>query len=295
MKESNIKILNDYAKWAILSGLSISSVNVYVSRLEIFLDFLIKRYKINTDFINIFILAKIDEELLIEFLTYLKYERDDAIATLNLYSAIIKNFYKWLSIKYYFIFKNKNDPTHILQDFHVKIFRLPKYVEINKALELQNIYNSNNSKNHLRNNAIITLFLNTGIRLSELVSLNIKDIDFNNKSFKVIGKGNIERKVFLTDKAINILKKYLKTRNDNYEPLFITKKGKRIDKRTVQTICKKAYELAGIDDKKYSTHTLRHTAATYMYRETKDILLVKNFLGHKSLSATEMYVHLLRK
>ena len=138
MKESNIKILNDYAEWAILSGHSVSSVNLYVSRLEIFLNFLIKRYKINTDFINIFILAKIDEELLIEFLTYLKYERNDAIATLNLYSAIIKNFYKWLSIKYYFVFKNKNDPTHILKDFHVKILRHLNY-KISIILIIQKI------------------------------------------------------------------------------------------------------------------------------------------------------------
>ena len=93
--------------------------------------------------------------------------------------------------------------------------------------------------------------------------------------------------------SCNQLKKYLESREDECNALFINGKKKRIAHQTVQNICKLAYKLAGLEDYNYTTHTLRHTAATYIYSESKNILVVKNFLGHSSIASTQIYTHLI--
>ena len=174
------------------------------------------------------------------------------------------------------------------------MYRLPKYLKLEDAKKLQHIFNINNSRNALRNNTIITLFLNCGLRLSELVSINIKDIDFESKTLKVIGKGNKERVVFLNTNTIKVISNYLRTRNTLIEndALFVTYKNKRISNTYVERICKKAFKLARLEEYGYTVHSLRHTAATYLYKETKDILITKEFLGHSTIESTQIYTHI---
>lgn len=132
------------------------------------------------------------------------------------------------------------------------------------------------------------------MRLSELSNIKIKDINFENKSILIIGKGNKERTVYLTDKIIKQIKEYVGTRQiiDLSENLFVNNKNTKLSNRSIENICDKAFKLAGIGNKGYTTHTLRHTAATYVYNTTKDIIVTKNLLGHKHIVSTQIYTHI---
>ena len=183
--------------------------------------------------------------------------------------------------------------------------RLPKYLtldESRKLLETASIAKTGSNGNHdnrTRDYAMITLFLNCGMRLSELIGINISDIDFENRKLNVIGKGNKERTIYLNDACISAIKDYLAIRPhdavkfDSRDALFLSEQKKRISKRTVQYIVKQEIKLAGIEKaNKYSVHKLRHTAATLMYKYGEvDIRALQELLGHESISTTEIYTH----
>ena len=120
--------------------------------------------------------------------------------------------------------------------------------------------------------------MNCGLRLSELIDLKIRDVKLNEKYINVIGKGNKERKIYLNKISLKVLKRYLDTKKvlNLDEHVFLSKQNKKLSRRSVIAICKKAYDLAGLKECGYTTHTLRHTAATYLYKSSKDILVVKN-------------------
>jgi len=149
-------------------------------------------------------------------------------------------------------------------------------------------------ENSIRNHCILTIFLNCALRLSELTSISIDQI--NGETLSVIGKGNKERKIFLTPSTKKAISDWLEIRkkmNPVCDALFITNKGTQITNRAVQDMVKKQIKAAGLDPKKISTHKLRHTAATLMYRYGKaDIRSLQKILGHESLSTTEIYTHL---
>ena len=107
---------------------------------------------------------------------------------------------------------------------------------------------------------------------------------------QVIGKGNKERTIYLNKTCLSALNDYLATRADDKKPLFLSERGQRISTRTVQALVKKHIKKAGLDTEKYSTHKLRHTAATLMYKHGKvDIRALQAILGHESISTTEIY------
>ena len=130
-------------------------------------------------------------------------------------------------------------------------------------------------RNKERDYAIITLFLNCGMRLSELVGINISDINFKDEKLNVIGKGNKERTIYLNKACINAINSYMKVRPrdavkaDSRDALFLSERRERISNRTVQYIVKQELKKAGLDTNKYSVHKLRHTAATLMYKYRK--------------------------
>jgi len=137
------------------------------------------------------------------------------------------------------------------------------------------------------------------MRLSELVGLNISSIDFTEKRMRLLGKGNKERIIYINNACVEALEEYLAVRPDIIgEPnaLFISKFGKRISKRRVQQIVEDALRDANLDGMGYSTHKLRHTAATLMYQHGgADTLVLKEILGHKSIMTTEIYTHISNK
>ncbi|MBR1592348.1 MAG: tyrosine recombinase XerC [Ruminococcus sp.] len=172
---------------------------------------------------------------------------------------------------------------------------MPKFLSLNESMRLLNASNNSDS---VRNYCIITLFLNCGMRLSELVGINVTDVDFYENRMRVLGKGNKERMVYLNHACVDSLNKYLDVRNENlkaeHEPaLFISNRGTRISKRRVQQIVEETLKLAGLDGKGLSTHKLRHTAATLMYQYgDADVLTLKELLGHSSTATTEIYTHI---
>lgn len=128
--------------------------------------------------------------------------------------------------------------------------------------------------------------------------MNISDINFKNKSFLIFGKGRIERNVpFNKNVEIHLLK-YLETEPvkkyilNNDVPLFIGKNSKRISTRSITKICKNAFRLAGLENRGYTVHSLRHTFATLLYLYAKaDIRVIQEILGHTCIEATQLYIH----
>ncbi len=146
----------------------------------------------------------------------------------------------------------------------------------------------------VRNRAILELLYGTGIRASELVGLNLSDVNFRNDTVRVFGKRKKERIVPLPRRAREALEKYLEVRGRREGPLFLSKLGKRLSQRTLQRIVHKSLMLIS-DAAKLSPHTLRHTFATHLLSRGADLRAVQELLGHASLSTTQIYTHLTVK
>ena len=147
-----------------------------------------------------------------------------------------------------------------------------------------------------RDYAILNLFYSSGIRLKELVNLNLNDIDFKGGIVNVLGKGNEEREATLTNEAIKILKSYLKTRNlwkgNKGKAIFLSRSGSRITKMKIQRNIERYGKEAGIS-KKVTPHMIRHSIATHFLNAGMDIRRIQGFLGHKSLASTQIYTSLI--
>lgn len=173
---------------------------------------------------------------------------------------------------------------------------LPKYLNLNESLKVLKTLTEQNGKTQLRDHCILTLFLNCGIRLGELVGLDLSSLDMDEKRMRVLGKGSKERIVYLNPACMSALREYLFERSqaETDDPaLFLSNQNKRISRRRVQQVVENALKAAGLDGRGLSTHKLRHTAATLMYQHGHvDVLTLKNILGHESIATTEIYTHL---
>lgn len=169
---------------------------------------------------------------------------------------------------------------------------LPKYLTLEEAEVLLSVIDGPYKE---RDYAIITLFLNCGMRLAELVSIDYNDIKADG-SLIITGKGNKERTVYLNQACIDAITAYMKKRpNDGVKDraLFLSSRNQRISPKTVQHIVYTNLDKAGLGDRGLSVHKLRHTAATLMYQHGNvDVLLLKEILGHENLGTTEIYTHL---
>lgn len=237
-------------------------------------------------------LKKITLEDLYTYTTYLKNIKKNTAATRARKVASLKSFFNYLCINQKLLDIN---PAQNLETPKIGK-RLPKYLTLEESRQLLNNVEKIDSRNELRDYAIITLFLNCGMRLSELTGININDIDFENNKLNVIGKGNKERTIYLNKACIDAINKYIsdrsksKTGTKKENPLFLSERKTRISQRTVQDIVKKYLTATGLS--KYSTHKLRHTAATLMYKYGNvDIRALQQLLGHESISTTEIYTH----
>ena len=246
------------------------------------------------------LISKIKLEDIHAFLGYMKETFHSKPATLARKVSSIRIFFNYMCNK------TKKIPNNPAIDLETPKLgkRLPKYLTLDQSRDLLKVASSplpsshGNHDNSSRNYAIITLFLNCGMRLSELVGINIKDIDFSENKLNVIGKGNKERTIYLNKACITAINSYIKDRPkegikfDSRDALFLSEQRRRISNRTVQYVVKQEMKLAGIDINKYSVHKLRHTAATLMYKYGQvDIRALQELLGHESISTTEIYTH----
>ncbi len=224
------------------------------------------------------------------FMVYCKDELKNNTATRARKTSTLRIFFKYMSVQTHQIPTN---PAELLESPKVKQ-SLPRHLTLENSLEL---LNSVDGINERRDYCILTLFLNCGLRLSELCGLNLSDIS-SDGIMTVTGKGNKERAVYLNDSCLAAVKAYLAVRPNegivatDRNALFISRNHRRISPKTVQHIVKTHLEKAGLGGMGFSTHKLRHTAATLMYQHGDvDIRVLKDILGHANLGTTQIYTH----
>jgi integrase/recombinase XerC len=233
------------------------------------------------------------------FLNDLVLIQDNSPTTRNRKLYSLRSFFKFLTKKDII----EDDPSTLIEATKTGSKSEPVYLvepEINAYLEAIQNYDS---KNQSRDLAINKIFLYCGLRISELVSLDLEDINYDDNSIKFYGKGNKERYVPLHPEAVEAIKDYLPDRNkitpndeDAEKALFLSNRGNRISARTIQIMVKKYTKKAGIKNPdKITPHKLRHSFATMVYKKTKDLRIIQELLGHSDISTTQIYTHTDKK
>ena len=259
--------------------------------------------KIDITDVTIEDLEKMNQNDLQNYLFFLDSTLENVSKTRNRKLASMKRLYEYLETNNLI---NVN-PTKWMQSATIEK-RQPKYLDLKESKQLlANTINSD-SRYKIRNYAIICIFLNCSLRLSELVGINLTDLKIDNseQSLRVTGKGNKQRILYLNSAVCEAINTYLKVRppldksNKDYNALFLSSREKRISQRSVQDIIKselkELMESKGKESAKYHAHTLRHSCATLLYNEANvDIFVLKRILGHESLVATEVYTHVSDK
>lgn len=309
-RENNPEFLNAFLDYSItILNKSPNSVKEYNYDLATFLKFIKIHFNLTDeeDIKNVQIqdmtieaIKKITLNDIHAFLAYLTNNYHSKAATRARKVSSIRIFFQYLSQKAEDIYKIENNPAQNLETPKMDK-RLPKYLSLDDSKKLLDVTSNEDNRNSQRDYAIITLFLNCGLRLSELVGINLQDISFDDCKLNVIGKGNKERTIYLNKACMKSIVDYLEVRPKegvkrdkkfSDKALFLSERKERIGKRTVQYIIDKSLSEAGLDTKKYSVHKLRHTAATLMYQYGKvDIRALQVLLGHESISTTEIYTH----
>lgn len=303
-REANPDFVNSFLDYTItILNKSPNTVKEYNYDIANFLKYIKKQFKLTDEVdlkeikindMDISTLKKITLQDIHGYISYMAIDLKSSPATRARKISAIRVFFKYLTSKAKLIDVN---PAQDLETPKLGK-RMPRYLSLEESKKLLNVSQDDTDRNSVRDHAIITLFLNCGMRLSELVGINISNIDFSESRMTVIGKGNKERTIYLNKACMNALTDYLsirphdKVKNDSRDALFLSERKERISNRTVQNIVKNELARAGLDTTKYSVHKLRHTAATLMYQYGDvDIRALQELLGHESISTTEIYTH----
>lgn len=286
----------------VVKGRSKLTVNEYISDLRLFFRFLVSRERgftspdelpeefdlsyIDADYMN-----KISLKDVNEFLIYCNNDRVNNKTTRARKASSIRGFFRYISDKMHYIDQN---PVSQLQVAKADK-KLPKYLTLEQSKLL---LASVKAPNKERDYCILTLFLNCGLRLAELVGLNVTDVNLTERTMLVTGKGSKQRLIYLNKACVLALEAYLAVRpadrlkGEDRKALFISRLHKRIGRQAVQLMVYHYLAEIGLDGQHYSVHKLRHTAATLMYQHGDvDVLILKEMLGHENLATTEIYTH----
>lgn len=278
---------------------SSNTIKSYESDVVNFLQFIVYRLKLTDK--SIYDLSDVDIDMikekdlknisvrdLIAFISYTDKYLNASASTRSRKLSSLRSFFNYL----YKVTAILDDNPMVLIDGPKIPKRLPNFMALEEIKRLlKAVLDTEDEFYRLRDYAIIMVFLNTGLRLSELVNMKIDDIDGD--EVHIIGKGNKERVVFLNDSVLSALKDYLKVRPDtDVENIFVNKKGDNfLGTRGVQYMLNKYLKKAGLSNE-YSPHSLRHTAATLLYQYGDvDIRALQVILGHESVSTTQIYTH----
>ena len=285
-----------------IKGKSINTIKGYEIDLSMFFKFLkiykglvtdpnLEFHEINIKDIDNNFLRDIKLTDIYAFLSFLEKQRNNGTYARARKVASLKSYFKFLQVRAKIIDEN---PTLDLESPKINK-RHPIYLTLDQSIDLLTSLDKED-KNYARDYCILTLFLNCGMRLSELCGIEIKKI--KSDILTIIGKGNKERTVYLNDACIKAINDYLKVRDDSKctledkDYLLLSSRYKPINKRTVELLVKKHISNLGLTNDKYTPHKLRHTAATLMYKYGNvDIRSLQSILGHENISTTQIYTH----
>lgn len=301
---SSPPVLRDFLTYSeTIRGKSAKSVEEYYLDLQTFFRYLLtirgkvppdtEYEKISIDSVDIGLIKTVTISDLYSFIVYCKNERNNNTATRARKISTLRVFFKYLTSQMHYLEVN---PAELLESPKIKS-ALPRHLTLEDSMEL---LSSVDGPNRERDYCILTLFLNCGMRLSELCGLNISDIRPDG-TMRLLGKGNKERIVYLNSACKTAIDAYLAVRPDDAlatdkNALFISRNRRRISNKTVQHLVKCYLEKAGLGGQGFSTHKLRHTAATLMYQHGNvDIRVLKDILGHANLGTTQIYTHISDK
>jgi integrase/recombinase XerD len=285
--DNNIKLFKNYLK--LEKSLSDNTISSYLFDLKLFAEYIEDDKKIKTT-------KDISEKVLIDFISYVfnklnKREKNYSEKSIYRKISVLKSFFKYLLIEDLL----KDNPAENLDT--PKITRLIPSVltidEVNKMLESVDT----DSKQGLRDRAILETMYASGLRVSEVIDLEIKNIFFKDGFLRVFGKGAKERIVPIGKSALCYIEKYynedrnLVKNNDSHDFIFLNFRGKKMTRMSVWNIVKKYSSMAGIE-KKIHPHTLRHTFATHLLEGGADIRIIQEMLGHSDISTTQIYTHI---
>lgn len=279
------EIISSYEDYlSVIQERASSTIYSYTIDIMLLIDYLKTKDKyqgleVSEDFVKL-----IDLKDLYGFLSYVKKDRDNSSFARSRKIAAIKSFLKYCETKLKILDSN---PCHELE-----VPKQPsKQIYYLTLQESQALLKDVVGRNKKRDLAILTLFLNCGLRLSELCNIKVKDI--KGDILVVRGKGNKDRTVYLNEKCIEVIESYKQDRkNIKHSYLFVSERKNQMSKRMVQYIVQKNIESTGLDTAKYSTHKLRHTAATLLYKHSNiDIRTIQKILGHKNIGTTQVYTH----
>lgn len=295
-------IVDDYLNYLKAArGRSESTVKEYYYDIRQFLRYMrIRKEHLKVENLDEVSIEDVDIELLetikksdiYAYISYLDSTRGNSGRTKFRKISSVRSFFDYLTYKIELLDKNPTENIDM-----PKIERsLPVYLTLEEAVHLLNTVENSKQKEiyRLRDYAITTLFLNCGLRLSELANLNIADLNKDN-TLRIMGKGSKERLVYLNGSVQEALRGYLRKRNQlevDQDALFLSMRKNRMSNRSIQHMLEKHLKAAGFDTRKYTVHKLRHTAATLMYQYgNEDLKSLQEILGHESVSSTQIYTH----
>lgn len=252
--------------------------------------------KVDISSVDLSYIESISTADIYDYLLWLAERGVKAVSRARKLSAV-RAFFKYHTAKSHLI---KADPSEHIDSPSVKR-KLPKFLSLEEAVELLDSVDMTDP-NGERDYCILTLFLNCGMRLSELVGINLSDISHDLTKLTVTGKGSKQRTIYLNEACRDALKAYINVRGRNAtqygntikdkNALFLSNRNTRISNKTVQWTVNKYFERSGLGGKGYSVHKLRHTAATLMYdKGGVDVRVLKEILGHEQLNTTQIYTH----
>ena len=304
-------VLRDFRVYKLTSqNRTPKTVDEYICDLRIFLKFIIASRKdlqtfgeefekIDLSIVDASFLDGISVAEIYDYQLYMRSDRGVSARTLARKMSAIKALYKYVCVAVRIC---KNNPVKDIEGAFIRN-SAPKFLTLEESTHLLSVINADTrSCTRLRDYAIILLFLNTGMRLSELVMINLEDFDGQMSQIRVIGKGRKERIVYINPACRDAIAAYLNERKDaeciekGKHPLFLSTRQKRISNNAVQKRVEKYLKDAGYEYKHLSTHKLRHTAATLMYREGGvDVRILQEILGHEQLNTTQIYTHVVNE